>query len=624
MTLEQMITLLAREVSGVRAKDDVCRIARHHRIQGSPGLLDAAQEVQGLLNLSGIDVVLHRFPADGDTSAFGWTSPPFWTVRSGQLELDDDEQELLACFDEIPQAIVAHSPGGTAAGELIHVGEGTRDEQYQGRDVAGRFVLAHGRARQVAQAAARHGAAAIVIYPQGARAAAGYDLVQYVSIFPSAGEMHDMPLAFSVSRRIADRVLEKLEKGPVRLRGTVDAELGVGQLPVVEATLPGARPDLREILLTAHICHPRQSANDNASGSGVLLEVARSLARLSNAGTLPLQRSVRLLWVPEFFGTLFWAKANREQIARVLYCLNLDMVGQSPERIGSPFCVSRIPGSVAGFVNAWFEPLLRRIGHDERTVSPHGTRRAMHWQLTSPSGGSDHLVFNDRPFQRPAVMFGHPDPFWHTDGDLTDLVDPTELKRVGILTAAMCALPGLAEKECDRLRAWLLRYSTGELARAAEIAHHSSARFPQMLQEVALTVERRRATDFAAFAVESTLDWDAGRHESVLSAAHRGLQVTAGADDRNVSGGGSPSAVAEGPLPRTFREALSREDRTFLDAQFAGNHGMMLEEIVNLSDGTRSTAEIAAHLALDFETWLDPDIMERALGLLADGGILER
>jgi hypothetical protein len=506
---------------------------------------------------------------------------------------------------------------------VVHVGEGVGDEDYEGLDVEGRFVLGYGRALGVANAARRRGAVGVVIYPRGERAAADYDLVQYVSLFPSAEEMREMPLAFSVSRRIADHVLGRMQDGAVRLRGTIDAELGVGQLPVIEVTLPGSRPELREILLTAHLCHPRQSANDNASGSGVLLEVVRSLARLAAEERLPRQRTVRALWVPEFFGTLFWADAHREEIDRALYCLNLDMVGQSPERIGTPFRVFRVPGSVAGFVDAWFEPLLGRIAEDDRTVSPHGSRRAMHWALTSPSGGSDHLVFNDRPFGRPAVMFGHDDPFWHTDLDLVDLVDPTELKRVGILTAALCALPDLAGSEVPRLGAWLVRYGLGELARAAEVAHGADARFPARLLDVSLAVERRRAASFSDFAVESGIAWDGEEHDALLRALHGRLATGmrgAPEDATEVA----PAAISEGPLPRAFRDRLTDADRSFLDKSFAGNHSMMIEEIVNLCDGERTIADLAAHLALDFGKWIEVDDLRRALRLLADGGYVAR
>ncbi|UCF10657.1 MAG: DUF4910 domain-containing protein, partial [Candidatus Bipolaricaulota bacterium] len=552
MTLEQLLTLLGREISGVRAKDVVLRIAQHHRIQGSPGLLDAAQELQGLLAEAEIDAVLHRYPADGASAALGWTSPPYWTVRGGVLELQGDEPRTLVRFDEIPQAVVAHSPGGLAEGELVHVGEGVHDEDYEGKDLRGRFALAYGRAREDAVASAGRGAAAVVIYPTGARAAIDYDLVQYVSIFPTAEEMHGMPLAFSVSRHIADDLLAKLNDGPVRLKGSVDADLGAGPLPVLEAALPGLQPELREVLLTAHLCHPRQSANDNASGSGTLLEVARSLRRLAKSGSLPLRRTVRLLWVPEFYGTLFWAEARRELIDRVLYALNLDMVGQSPERVGQPFCVSRVPSSVAGFVNAWFAPLLRRIAGDERMVSPHGTRRAMHWLLTPPSGGSDHLVFNDRPFHRPAVMFGHGDPFWHTDLDLADLVDPTELKRVAVLTAALCALPDLADGEMPRLRTWVERHGMEELLRAAEVAHEPAAILPRTLLDVALETELRRAADFTAFVGESQGAWDEEGHAGVLRELCRRLDASL-KGDREIADAGAPRPTSEGPLPRAFR-----------------------------------------------------------------------
>ena len=619
MTIDDVLGLLGRELSGVRAHDAVARVAQHHRIQGSPGLLDAMHEVQSLLAAGDVETVLHRYPADGTSSAFGWASPPYWDVRGGTLDLVEPEAKCLARFDEVAQTIIAHSPGGTVEGALFHVGDGSREQDYDGLEVSSGLVLAHGTVRDVARLASSHGAKAVIIYPQGPRAAASYDLVQYLSFFPEQAEIDGLPMGFSVSRRIADELIAALERGAVRLACHVEATLGTGPLPVLEAWIPGTEPGAREVLLTAHLCHPRQSANDNASGSGALVEVARALRRLTKEGAVDLRRTVRFLWVPEFFGTLFWADEHREVIERVLFSLNLDMVGQSPERIGTPLEISSVPSSLASVLDTWFEPLLERIAADRRTVAPHGTRRRMHWVLTPPCGGSDHVVFTCRPFFVPAAMVGHQDPYWHTDRDTLELVDPTELKRVAVLAATLCLLPDRLSTELPRLEGWLLRYSTRRMTVAGETARSGPDRLSTRLADLALQTERRRADRFAALADEEGVAWDGTGHRAALDAVHAAVRSDRG--DASPGGGGdTPRAVRDGPLPRAFAEGLSRDERCFLDDTFTSGHRMMLEQLVDLCDGKRAVDDLALHLALDFGTWIDPDDMLRALELLARGG----
>jgi len=621
MTLDVLLTQLAREISGVRAKDDVARIAAHHRIQSSPGLLDAMHVVQGGLSEAGIDATLHRYPADGVSGVFTWTSPPFWTVRSGSLETIAPEARVVARFDEISQTVVAHSPGGSAEGELVHVEDGTRDEHYEGIDVRGRFVLSRGTARHVASQAGARGAAGVIFYPSPQRAAASHDLVQYLGLFPAADRFDRLPMCFSVSLAVASRWLRQMEREAVHIAARIDAELGAGPLPVLEAVVRGRDEGLREVLLVAHLCHPRQSANDNASGAGVLLEVARALHRLAQ-GEMPLRRTVRFLWVPEFYGTLFWADAHRDTLSRTLLCLNLDMVGQSPESIGRPLELSRVPSSVAGTVNAWLRPMADRVGDDPATASPHGTSRRLHAIVTPPCGGSDHLVFNDAPFHLPSVMFGHEDPFWHTDLDLMENVCPTELRRVGILAAALAAVPDLVADELPRLTSWLLRYGIEELTRAKETAVVGPPECARALVDLALSTERRRAERFAALAAEAETAWDPSGHVCALEAAHAGLVETlppAAPRDR----GPQPRRCAEGPISRGAIDALPPEDREFLDATFSGHHRIPLEEIANLCDGTRDPEDLVCHLALDFGRWFDPEEVSRGLALLAAAGYLE-
>lgn len=626
MTLDQVFSLLCEEISGARAKDYVARIATHHRIQGSPGFLDALTDIKDSLTQMEISHKVHVYPADGKQKTFSWQAPLAWYVRGGSLRQLTPEQHPLIRFEEIPQGIIAQSQAGSVEAELIDVGEGISPEDYERENVRGKFVMATGRPQEVAPLAVQYGAVGVILYPTSERAGQRPNLIQYAGFWPDASQRDTTPLGFSISRRQADALLTAMRDGPVRLVGSVDADLGPGSLHVLEGWLPGRNPGAKEILLIAHLCHPRPSANDNASGSGLLLEIARALTALAQARKLLLERSVRFLWVPEFYGTLPWVNAHREQVDKLLFVLNLDMVGQSPDKLGEPFHVWQVPTSIPSYLNAWFEPLLERIADNRSTIAPGGTDRPMQWRLDPASGGSDHIVFTDPLFCIPAVMFGHEDPLHHSHLDDLDMVDPTELKRVGILTAALTLLPGLMDEELSRITGWLLRYSLRELTRAFELSIGKPAQTVTDLLTLALHIETKRAASLKRLLDEISLPWSDKGHHDALSAACKGLPAHFDTPPGNKLEGftqgeqRTPQKAFAGPFPYSALRSFSKADRQFMEKTFFGPYGAIALEALNLCDGTRSIREIALQLSLEFHQWISTDTLTHALEISQTGG----
>lgn len=607
MNIEQLVDALASSVSGAKAYAHVARIAQHHRIQGSPGLQDAADEVCAELEQVGVAHTVHQTPADGTTRCFKWTVPPAWEIRDGSLEQLAPTERPLVRFDEIPQSVIAHSPGGTVEAELVHVDEGVEEQHYAGRDVAGKIVLAHGRARLVARAAGARDAAAIVIYPDARRAATSYDLVQYQGYYARVPEAARLVPGFSVSRRTADALLEAMNPGPVRLRGSVDASLGEGTQPVVEAFV--GREGGSEILLCAHLCHPRSSANDNASGSGILVELARALRRFHSQHGLP--HGVRLLWVPEFGGTLPWAAAHTDILQRTWYTVNLDMVGQSPELIGQPLHVYRPPDSTPSPVSAWLAPLLRRVESREDLRAPGGSNRPFLARVQPPGGGSDHIVFNAPPYRVPSMMLGHEDPFWHTNLDTVDKVDASRLQQVGVLAGALALLPVTLPDDEGLLWDWLINYSVDQLTRASALGRaYPSSR--QQLLALARQCEQQRAARFLDHLHRPVDDATGRAHEEAVDAVARALGTTEPAQRC----GRGPHRTTEGPIAYALLDELPEADRKLVWKKFSRLFFILLEETANLCDGVRSSEEIALRLSLDTGQWVRAEDVQEALRIL--------
>lgn len=625
MNLDELLSVLSETLSGTRAKDCVSRIAAHHRIQGSPGFLDALEEIKEALDSLDVPNKVHTFPADGESKTFAWTAPLAWHVRDGTLRQTAPQEKTLIRFEEIPQGILAQSKGGHIEAEVVDVEGGDSDAHYHDKDITGKFIMATGRPQEVAPLAVERGAVGVILYPTSKRADRWPDLVQYAGFWPDAEKVETTPLGFSISRRQADELRATLEKGAVRLLGTIDADLGPGSLHVLEGWIPGNNPEAKEVLLIAHLCHPRPSANDNASGSGLLWEIAQTLVTLRKEERIPAKRTVRFLWVPEFYGTLPWAAAYRDRLKNTLFVLNLDMVGQSPERLGEPFHVWRVPNSIPSFLNAWFEPLLDRIGSDSKTIAPGGTRRPMQWRLDPTSGGSDHLVFLDPLFQIPAVMFNHDDPLHHTHLDNLEMVDPTQLKRIGVLTAALALLPNIIGEERARLTGWLLRYNLRELTRAFDLSLGRDEHAAAVLLNLALDVEKARVNSFRELLAESSIQWDDAEHRQALVSVQKRLLSERNASQStehtaSIGKSSRPSKTFEGPLPYRALRSLPDKERRFFQDEFSGPYDAMLFEALNLCDGTRAVHEIALQLTLEFNTWISQETVSRALTVLAREG----
>lgn len=620
MDLDRMIGWLAEEISGARAKRFVEGISQFDRIQGSPGYDDAIDFVRGRLAEDDVESRVHAFPADGRSKTYEWTSPPAWTARAGVLRQLAPTERVLISYEEVPQSIVAHSAGGRFEGQLVHVEEGTDAEHYDGIDVRGKVVLARGRASRVQKAAGPRGACAILVYPDSERAAADHGLVQYVSLFPRADEIPDLIPAFSISRRLADRLIKDLDRGSVQLGGAIDAEFGNGQLRVLEAWVDGRDPDAGDVVLVAHLCHPRASANDNASGSGLLIEIARTMRTLGEE--IGLRHGVRFLWVPEFYGTLPWAAAHVEVLRRARLVVNLDMVGQSPERIGEPLRISRVPNAIPSYVNACVSEIATRTAVAGSTA-PGGSRRPLHWSFDVPSGGSDHLVFAAAPHCLPAVMIHHDDPYWHTSLDTTDKVDASRLGQAGILAAALALLPHVQREEPFLLLEWTLAYGIDTLARAAGLARRLDPPRGRRLLEIALSVEEDRLQDLVDRLDERVVGEDAfQQHRATLRA---GFEALAGPVENAAGSGPAETAprarrIVDGPLVYIVTERFDKEERTFFKEKLSAEHRAVAEGLLALCDGRRSAEEIALRLSLDFERDVATEDIARGVELLVKAG----
>jgi hypothetical protein len=320
---QDVFNAIAGEYSGEAAQENVRNIIQYHRIQGSPMMESVARDfVLPRLKAAGLDASIEQFNSDGKTKYGTYTSPMGWEIRSGELWVESaggakNFTPMRLCrYSDVPMCVSTYSKGGDWKGELVDVGSGTKDSDYANKDVKGKVVLASGyAARVVRQAVLKHGAVGAVIYPAADDRPDHPDMVRYNGLWTQADELDRTRGSFQISRNQYDTLKQLMQEGPVVVHGKIDSSLGSGKLTLVHAYIRGTQRD-REMLITAHLDHPKWSANDNASGSGAMMEAARTLNTLIASGKIPAPTyTIHFMWVPEYYGTLAYV-ANHPEARR--------------------------------------------------------------------------------------------------------------------------------------------------------------------------------------------------------------------------------------------------------------------------------------------------------------------
>ncbi|UCD23501.1 MAG: M28 family peptidase [Gemmatimonadota bacterium] len=648
--------LLHESLSGEVAKDHVIQISRHHRIQGSRGYRDAAHYVLQQLHNAGFtqdDAFMESFPSDGKIVYQTWQSPSGWDIDWAELRMVEPYDERIVGYPEIAMSLITYSNPGDVTAELVWVGSGTRDEDYEGKDVVGKFVLATGYGGNVHRLAVlRYGAAGVVAYIDDDRAKEYPDMLQYTGMWPLTEELEQVTFGFNLSNRQGERLRDMLLAGQrVVMRGVVR---GIGLesyfLDVPVARIPGSDPNAGVFVVSAHLDHPKESANDNASGSAATLDMAITLKRLIDSGELVRPKhSLQFMWVPEWYGTMAYIDAHPEMSGpalggEYLMNINMDMVGEHLELLHSRFIMTRVPYSTPTVVNDVVLSMAQMVdGMNVRTA--RGSQSRFNYQLTPYSGGSDHMMFIDRRI--PGVMFGHsPDYTHHTSDDTPDKVDPVELERTEIVaTASMLYLADLSpEQGVD------LAHLVG--AASAERLGASGRRANRLLVSAAGSRDAeldpwfeaenvvRHVAQWEREAVSSVLYYnDAEQVRQVLEVIHGQLEGQERAimqslrDQANSLGISTsmghrsadnrvPVRLTRGPLDFGLPESqLTPEAAAWYSSQEIRLSGNERFELVNFIDGERSVTELRDALSAEFRP-LPLGIIARYLDDLVQVGVV--
>jgi aminopeptidase YwaD len=447
---------LRHEAGGAAPYENLRALTRLHRVpataefdQAANYMLDRAKEY-GLQNAHS-----EQFPIDGKIHYGVMRSHVAWIVNSARLWQVAPERTPLGDWATDPIRLADYSHSADVEATLVDVGSGMTEDQYAGKDVRGKIVLADGVLSVVQRLAVEKlGAAGIVSDMQNQSTAwSGLDttLVRWGHL----DGMLPKGFAFMVSLSAAADLRAQMASGhPVVLSAHVKADVVPGQWTVVTGTIPGTDPGAGEIVYSCHLDHQRPGANDNGTGCVTIMESARILARLIGEGTLKRpSRTLRFIWGPEIEGTMAYLSAHPDIRRSMRADVHMDMVGGDPFKNKSVLHVTETPWSLPSFIsdigNTFAETIrdaatsYTEDGADkdaavlENRDGAPGTRNAFFMDETPFAQGSDNDIYDSSTVAVPSLYLRDwPDIYIHTDQDSLAQIDATKLRRAALLGAA--------------------------------------------------------------------------------------------------------------------------------------------------------------------------------------------
>jgi hypothetical protein len=579
------------------------------------------------------------------------SSSESWSPRVGELWLTAPATRRLAYSKEIPLALADFSRNADVPNaDLVDVGEGTADRDYEGRDVAGKVVLASGSLQRVTEEAVwERGALGIVAFTMS-RVPDHPDQYPWMRVpVANADKTKQGTFAFVLTHREGMRLRREMADAGgqgFRVRAKVIAEFHAPpSQAIVEAVIRGTEIHDQDLVLTGHLQEEMFSANDDASGCANVLEIARALKKAIDEGRLPRpRRDIRFWWVDEISAEEQYFADHPEERRQFLANVNQDMVGARQSAGSRTQFVTRPPFSRASFLGDVVESIVEALvagntsylsagqargvlrgvaqpgsssGEDlpfgRPILSRLGTREQYDARVVPFHNNTDHQVFNMGIIGIPAVTFTNwPDEYIHSSDDDLWQMDPTQLKRNAVAVAAIAwylanataaDLPVLLSEMYGRALERMSRDATTAMRLIAAAAPadraEAFARGASLVREAARR-ERRALESVRALAGPAALapgllerflqqlPNDAAA-EARLAAYYTGLT-----GEKNLPG--TPLSAREAALARKIPvlvddvAAYMKQRSAFKKP--AALHPLMAYEALNFVDGTRSYADI--------------------------------
>ena len=459
------LALLANEVSGQMAFNNEVLLAGAPRLRDRKELdhttaFAEAQQILDLVRSYGIKT----------TSMSVSTSPrTFDYATEGELWVVEPQRRLIARLGADAALVGSGSSTADVEGELIYLPPlpaadlaklltAGPAERYRGK-LALMWSHANGESAKALDAAGVRGVITFssrdryldpnqVVYGGGSYKNPTLQVGLNVSWRQWSELFEDVQTAAPAGRKVIVRAKTKIETFQDRFEA-------------VYSWIPGTEPDAKGVIFSAHLFegYTKRGANDNMSGCIVQLEVLRALNKLIESGELPRpRRTIYFLWPNEISGTYEFIKKNPGIAGKWSVNINMDMVGEALRLNNALLTMSETPDYLPSYLDGLTKSVMNYVWRTNDIVylpdaprarpggqyfpipmmEKNGSTDAFRFYIHRATGGSDHLCFNNPTVGVPGIeLFTWPDQWYHADADTPDKSDPTQLKRMAFIGAAV-------------------------------------------------------------------------------------------------------------------------------------------------------------------------------------------
>ncbi len=426
-------------------------IAAHARYPNSQGFFDAADYVAARAREYGLqNVRIERFPQ----------TAPMWDEVEAAVEITAPVQR------KVTAVLAQHSADGDVTGQLAEAGA----------DLRGKVLLTDREPQPAGKSVGSRGPTALI------SAATGEFFGRRTP--PDAILWSTAPadaVAVMISPKDAADLRALLKRGPVTVHVHARAKRSTpGAIGIVMGEIPGAVRG-QDIVLAAHLDHQFPGANDNASGSGTLLELARTVNRLVATAKIPKpHRTLRFWWTTEIISEEAWFRQHPEDARNILLSVVLDQAG-GERGAENNFVVINNPEWLPSYADDLIENLAEYVKNQYApaehepaalTTAEGGSRqslRTVYWDYDSIT---DEVAFEARGIGIPGIALAVPSlNLIHTNLDTPARLDPTWMKRSALLTLAPALyVANAGPREARAALEYTFRHAAARLALSADPA----------------------------------------------------------------------------------------------------------------------------------------------------------
>lgn len=425
---------------GLKALHQAAEQNRLERFFTFPNFERSAQRCGQQLREAGLaQVAVESFPADGATSWYGWQSMKAWDVTEARLWMTRPRRELLCDWSVVPESLVMYSGPCEVEGEIVPW-EGEADV-----DLSGKIPFTRQRINDV--------------YPRMRAGNVRGILSDFIGTLPGVRDPFDLPddvrwensalrpaggecWGFMLTPRQGEMLRTLLRQEKVCVRAEINSRVYDGEFRSATGVILGAEEPDQEILLVSHLYEP--GANDNASGVGVGLELARSLNGAIAEGVVRRpRRSIRFLFNWEGYGLYAWLERHADRVSNLLGGLNIDEIGVDQAKGASVLHLFLPPASNPSCTGHLLAHLCEEI------LSP-----SVRWKAVSDRAE----IINDTISSDPNLdvplpcLIQYPSRNYHSSADRLETLSVEVMERIGLVSATQ--LYSLAASDARSAR-WL-------------------------------------------------------------------------------------------------------------------------------------------------------------------------